>query len=457
MGRILLILIFALLALAETAPAQQGFSSVWYWFDNGTGEVPLTDSCISGTPLLDGTTVYIFWDNDSNGPDDDDPLPTLCDNNWPPGNPPCVNRNTFELNGEFFGLGAGWFAMDGISFSSLGPFTPSRFYLRVCAVNIYWESNIVTLPPGPSEVGPGLWIPLTFTCIPVRCPNCFPPQPPQNVLASDGTQCDGVTVSWIRPDDPLSRNESWISRDDQFLIAIPESLATSYVDTTAEPGAPHSYSVVEVRFCIDPGDTLFSATASDIGYRMPYPPTPYDLQASNDQFNQVTVTWAYDSNTGLDHWIIFRDGTNVGTLGGSGAPGLRSFVHLNPPSGPALYDVFGVNSVCTGTPSLPDTGEALGTNADDETIQLPSSFTLSSYPNPFNTVTSVRYELPRTEVVRLIVYDLAGKTSAVLVDGTQPAGIHDVSWDAQGFPSGMYVVRLQAGTVTLASKLLLLK
>jgi len=82
---------------------------------------------------------------------------------------------------------------------------------------------------------------------------------------------------------------------------------------------------------------------------------------------------------------------------------------------------------------------------------LPAAFTLApNYPNPFAEVTTLRYALPQAGLVRLEVFDLLGRRVAVVVDGVQPAGVHEVKLDGRGLSNGLYVVRLttEAGTAT---------
>ena len=87
----------------------------------------------------------------------------------------------------------------------------------------------------------------------------------------------------------------------------------------------------------------------------------------------------------------------------------------------------------------------------------PEEVTLwANYPNPFNPVTEIRYEVPATMEVRLTVYDITGKVVDVLVDKTQPAGTYAVSFDATGLASGMYLYRLEtAASVTMRPMVLL--
>lgn len=78
-------------------------------------------------------------------------------------------------------------------------------------------------------------------------------------------------------------------------------------------------------------------------------------------------------------------------------------------------------------------------------------------PNPFNPVTSISYVLPRDMEVRITVYDVRGRLLEELVDGTQPAGRHTISWDADGLASGTYFYRLQSGVDVETRKMILLK
>lgn len=78
--------------------------------------------------------------------------------------------------------------------------------------------------------------------------------------------------------------------------------------------------------------------------------------------------------------------------------------------------------------------------------RLPSAVALlPNYPNPFNPITTIVYDLPRLVDVTLTVYDVLGRHVRVLISGTQPPGTHEVSFDASGLSSGIYFYRLHAG------------
>lgn len=91
-------------------------------------------------------------------------------------------------------------------------------------------------------------------------------------------------------------------------------------------------------------------------------------------------------------------------------------------------------------------------------VAPPSGFRLAqNYPNPFNPVTTIAYAVPSAGPVRLVVFNALGQEVAVLVDGVGAAGERTATFDATGLPSGIYAVRLTAGTDTEVRKMLLLR
>ncbi|MBU0507311.1 T9SS type A sorting domain-containing protein [bacterium] len=86
------------------------------------------------------------------------------------------------------------------------------------------------------------------------------------------------------------------------------------------------------------------------------------------------------------------------------------------------------------------------------------TFALSqNYPNPFNSTTTLSYSLARPDLIELSVFDLLGRRVAVLSEGQQTAGDHNLQWNASAFPSGVYLVRLTAETKQETKKVILLK
>ncbi len=94
---------------------------------------------------------------------------------------------------------------------------------------------------------------------------------------------------------------------------------------------------------------------------------------------------------------------------------------------------------------------------------IPPGFSLQqNYPNPFNPATNIVFELPGQAHVQLGVYNLLGQRVSVLLDESRPAGVYKLQWqgrDASGktVPSGVYLLRLQAGGQVRIRSMTLLK
>lgn len=94
---------------------------------------------------------------------------------------------------------------------------------------------------------------------------------------------------------------------------------------------------------------------------------------------------------------------------------------------------------------------------------IPDHFALHpNYPNPFNPVTRIRFEVPELAKVEMTVYDILGREVTTLVDTRMKAGYHEVGWDgrdSQGnlVSSGMYIYSLKAKTFRANRKMILIR
>ena len=71
-----------------------------------------------------------------------------------------------------------------------------------------------------------------------------------------------------------------------------------------------------------------------------------------------------------------------------------------------------------------------------------------NYPNPVQGTTTIDYALEETEFVRLAVYDALGREHAILHQGMQDAGSHQVVFDASGMRPGTYFYRIETATAS---------
>jgi hypothetical protein len=92
------------------------------------------------------------------------------------------------------------------------------------------------------------------------------------------------------------------------------------------------------------------------------------------------------------------------------------------------------------------------------TGSIPEAFALHAVaPNPVNRTAAIRYDLPEASEVSLVVYDLLGREAARLAGSPREAGMHSIALDAADLPSGVYLVRLQAGSFVATERFTLVR
>ncbi len=106
-------------------------------------------------------------------------------------------------------------------------------------------------------------------------------------------------------------------------------------------------------------------------------------------------------------------------------------------------------------------GEALTGVKED--VTLPTVFAVhQNYPNPFNPETVIKYELPKSSEVKLVIYNLLGQEVRTLLREKVEAGRHQVVWNGMNnsghrVASGIYIYRFEAGNYSRIMKMILLK
>ncbi len=98
-------------------------------------------------------------------------------------------------------------------------------------------------------------------------------------------------------------------------------------------------------------------------------------------------------------------------------------------------------------------------NVNVVTNNIPTAFNLyQNFPNPFNPLTKIKYDLPKNVNVTVKVYDLLGREVAVLVNNEfKTAGRYEINWNAINYASGVYIYRIQAGDYVSTKKMVLVK
>ncbi|MBN1895231.1 carbohydrate binding domain-containing protein [bacterium] len=167
-----------------------------------------------------------------------------------------------------------------------------------------------------------------------------------------------------------------------------------------------------------------------------------------------------------DPWTVYSQ-TNV-TITTPGPYGPFQFDCMN--TDPGAYLRFNVgNNITTFYLDAVEFIDPMvsGVTPEPVAVMQPGRFALGrNYPNPFNSSTTVKYQLAQNADVKLEIYNMRGQQVLTLIDENQTAGDHEISWDGKfrnsiPAPSGMYICRMTAKaagrTHAFSTKMLLLQ
>jgi len=150
------------------------------------------------------------------------------------------------------------------------------------------------------------------------------------------------------------------------------------------------------------------------------------IKTTNGGMNWFETYYVTESN----FWSMHFVNQNVGYLSGSGGVLLKT---------------------TNGGGALVSVSEILNSS-------IPQTYTLhQNYPNPFNPVTKIKFDIPKSGFVKIIIYDLLGREITQLVNQQMHAGSYNADWDAANYPSGVYFYKLVAGDFVETKKMVLVK
>jgi len=248
----------------------------------------------------------------------------------------------------------------------------------------------------------------------------------------------------------------------------PDPFYTDPDSTTGDIGAHSFYQSIPVRVLLTPHERLnvIPGTGGSIDF------TIWVDNIDNNQ--QPTTIWCD---------ITRPDGTIYGPVIGpvtfnlpAGFSGDRLRIQNVPEAAPwgvyrfNAYAVAGSDTSSdsftfakTGSESLywstgwDNEGEEFDNMVDKSQTSIPCEYTLSVYPNPFNPVTVISYKLQVASSTSLTIYDVQGRQVTELVDGWRDSGLHEITFDASQFTSGIYFCKLVAGNYHAVQKMVLVK
>jgi hypothetical protein len=184
----------------------------------------------------------------------------------------------------------------------------------------------------------------------------------------------------------------------------------------------------------------------------------------------VTLAGVPNPILATNSWLSsFGDATNADfiSIDTTGVRGPRkadgslpdiTFMHLAP--GSQFIDA-GTDVGIPFNGSAPDLGAFETTGpvhvVDGSTARVLGFQLMQNYPNPFNPSTNIAYQIAKSGLVSLKVYDLLGREIVTLVNENKSPGTYTAQWNAAGMPSGMYFSRLESTGEQQIRKMILMK
>jgi hypothetical protein len=184
-----------------------------------------------------------------------------------------------------------------------------------------------------------------------------------------------------------------------------------------------------------------------------FTPLWFAKYGNNDGYNNVgpgnDYTFTFPNVKSFD-WTQYTLDVEVPT--GVGVTALETRLHVYSTFvGTVYFDDLTVQKVGTTT--------AVGSTNSN----IPKVFDLSNnYPNPFNPSTKIQFAVPNEQNISLVIYNILGQRIRSLVQGVHSAGQYTVTWDGKDeagrtVESGVYICRLETGSIALVKKMLMLK
>jgi hypothetical protein len=261
----------------------------------------------------------------------------------------------------------------------------------------------------------------------------------------------------------------------EILFSFEESLAVEGIDTfyTRANAENPNMRVGEEDllstegYIFSPGRYLTAVARPEIGwdsYGLDAADMPNWLPPAHDEEEEVGAVlpgWPYE----ILYSTEWKDSTGVHGLR------FRQDDLLSDAPGPIVADITQLTAALPGGPysqvgldGIDVLPESLTASVNLEPDgDIPTSFGLArNYPNPFSSVTTIRYNLPVACHVNLEIFNILGQHVVTLVDERQDAGYRGVRWDLRGtrgskISSGIYFYRLEAGDFVKTEKMLLLR
>ncbi len=292
-----------------------------------------------------------------------------------------------------------------------------------------------------------------------------PPASPQNLSAQAGDK--QVTLTWTaNTENDFLRYRIYEGTTANPVTAIDSS--ESAFDTTRTISELNNGTTYHFRItAVDTAgnESGFSNEVNVTPSDQTAPAAPTSLVAEAGE-GQATMIWAKSTESDFLRYRIYGGTTSNPTTAIDSSESILDITRTISGLDNGTNYYFRITAVDTAGNESGFSNEVSATPtalAVEESSGMPTSFALhANYPNPFNPVTTIRYDLPEQSEVALLVYDIIGREMVRLVDRDMTAGYHQVIWNGRDsvgreVPTGLYIARMVTPTYTRSIKLVLLK
>lgn len=215
-----------------------------------------------------------------------------------------------------------------------------------------------------------------------------------------------------------------------------------------------SHVTTPALFAIDDGRTFAGTTSNGLYYSSNSGATWSSVSAGLTSTSVIAIVQNVDG-------IFFAATPDSGIFrsenGGSGwSPFNDGLTNLN--INTMVIDQNGFLYAGSAGSGLFQTNESTVLSVREISNRIPDRFTLAqNYPNPFNPTTKLEFQIRHRGFVTLKIYNILGNEIATLVSEELQPGTYSTTWNASGYPSGVYFSRLQSGSVVQSRKIVLLR
>ncbi|MBN8585299.1 MAG: T9SS type A sorting domain-containing protein [Ignavibacteria bacterium] len=316
-----------------------------------------------------------------------------------------------------------------------------------------------------------------------------------------GATWTGVTFSsgWddfypsaeLRPGSSSSNDSVWIAVERRFsstnyeirIIRTPWTPTASnntYFVTSGGANVKYEKPALTVKQNRSCDSALFTVTRNGISY---YCPTvngggSWDVDftlGGSGNGNNKSFTWCSSNPNGNEPfngiWISsdgdslnLRVGGRIGSLGATVYKRNSNSASTSVSPTCIVYSPISTTSLCAfsyaglGPTNIYANQEGLITGINQNGTTIPDNFSLSqNYPNPFNPVTNIKFNLPKSGYVKLVVFDVMGREVATMLNENLNAGSYTADFDASNLSSGIYFYKLVTADFTDTKKMMLVK